>query len=355
MEQKRRLRLLEKISETDDTVTFRLDVADGQPFTYLPGQHVTLIFEVNGHEKRRAYSFSSSPATDTYPAITVKRVPNGEFSNLLLYRRAVGEIFTTTEANGHFLLPKRLPKSLFYIAAGSGITPIFSHLKTLLTPGAKRAGLQKIVLFYANRDSRSTIFKAQIDRWMADYPGLFDCVYFFSREKNAEHARFRHLNNELLEQELRRSFGGQLTAQHRRTSLFYFCAPQAMMRTARMTLRQLDFPEENMHFEAFAPAIAPTVRRINTAVTHRIIASSPSERIEFQVFDDETILDGALRQGIALPYSCKSGVCLTCLTRCVQGEVDMAFAQLTQRGRPGDMVNTCIGYAATDSVEIRYE
>ncbi len=355
MEQKRQLRLLEKITETPDTTTFRLETVDGQPMHYLPGQHLTFIFEVNGREKRRAYSFSSSPVTDLYPAITIKRVPNGEFSTRLLQQSQPGDVFTCTEPNGHFLLPEVMPKTLFYLAAGSGITPVISHLKTLLAPENKQPGQPKTILFYANRDSQHTIFKAQLDRWMTEQPAHFECVYFFSREKNAEHARFRHLNNEILEQELRRSFGGRFQAADRQHTQFYFCAPHAMMRMARMTLRQLGVPEENLHAEAFAPAIMPPVRRANPDITHRIVVSKAAERLEFQVFADETILDGALRQGLALPYSCKTGICLTCLARCVHGEVDMAFAQLTQRGRAGDAINTCIGYAVTDTVELKYD
>ena len=94
---------------------------------------------------------------------------------------------------------------------------------------------------------------------------------------------------------------------------------------------------------------------MDTSRTHHIIATGVDERVEFDIFDDETILNGALRQGIALPYSCKTGICLTCLARCVHGAVDMAYAQFTQRGRPGNMINTCIGYAAANSVEITYK
>ncbi len=354
MEQIRQLRLLEKIIETDDTFTFRLEPADSRPFSYQPGQYLTLHFAGIGQEKRRAYSFSSSPVTDTYPAITVKRIPNGEFSNRLLYRSLPGDLFTATGPNGHFLLPEPLPETLFYLAAGSGITPIMGHLRTLLASG-RTAPWPKILLFYANRDSRSTIFKAQLDHWMVEHPDRFKCVYFFSRERNAENARFRHLNNEILEHELRYSLGGQLTVHHRNTIQFYCCAPEAIMRMARMTLRQLDFPAENLHFEAFAPAIVPPLRRVNTSRTHHIVATGADERVEFEIFNDETILNGALRQGIALPYSCKTGICLTCLARCVHGEVDMVYAQFTQPGRPGDMINTCIGYATTDSVEITYK
>lgn len=355
MEQKRHLRILERITETDDTVTFRLEAADGQPFIYQPGQYVTLIFDVNGHEKRRAYSFSSSPVTDAHPSITIKRIPNGEFSTRLLRHALPGDTLLTTEANGRFLLPSPWPDVLCYLAAGSGITPVISHLKTLLAADAATFGQRKILLFYASRDSRSTIGKVQLDRWMAAYPDRFECVYFFSREKNAEHARFRHLNNELLEQELRRYFGGHVTDWHRAQTHFYFCAPPALMRMARMTLRQMDFPEENFHLEAFMPERISSKRLPDTTQTHHIVANFPTQRIEFQVYKGETILDGALRQGIALPYSCKAGVCLSCLARCVHGQVEVEFAQVTQLGKPGDLVNTCLGYATTETVEITYE
>ena len=355
MEQIRILRILEKITETEDTVTLRLEAADGRPFSYQPGQYITLIFEGNGQEKRRAYSFSSSPTVDRYPAITVKRMPNGEFSTWLLRHAMPGELLRTTDAHGYFLLASPWPDVLCYLAAGSGITPVLSHLKTLLAADAATFGSRKIILFYASRDSQSTIGKAQLDRWMAAYPDRFECVYFFSREKNAEHARFRHLNNELLEQELRRSLGGRLTAYHRSRIHFYFCAPPALLRMARMTLRQLDFPEKNFHLEAFTPERAVVKRALDTTHRHRIVAHWPSQRIEFQVFSGETILDGALRQGVALPYSCQAGVCLSCLARCVQGEVDIAFAQLTRLAKPGELVHTCLGYAATETVEIAYD
>ncbi len=354
MEQQRHLRILERITETDDTVTFRLEAADGRPFVYLPGQYITLIFNVNGHEKRRAYSFSSSPATDAHPTITVKRIPNGEFSTRLLRHAVPGDMLLTTEANGRFLLPKSWPNVLCYLAAGSGITPVLSHLKTLLAADDAPFGHRKIVLFYASRDSRSTIGKAQLDHWMALYPDRFECVYFFSREKNAAHARFRHLNNELLEQEVRRYFGGRFK-RHSPQTHFYVCAPPALLRMARMTLRQMDFPAENFHFEAFAPERVSTKRSPDTAHTHRVVAHWPNQSIEFQTFSGETILDGALRQGIALPYSCKVGVCLSCLARCVRGKVEVEFAQVTQLGKPGDLVNTCLGYAATETVEIAYD
>jgi ring-1,2-phenylacetyl-CoA epoxidase subunit PaaE len=107
--------------------------------------------------------------------------------------------------------------------------------------------------------------------------------------------------------------------------------------------------------ETFVPETHLPVRKIDPSKTHNIVAVGKNERIEFQTFEGETILNAALRQGIALPYTCKSGVCFTCLAKCVEGEVDVMFVDSTRREGPGQMVNTCIGYAVTDKVKLVYE
>ena len=354
MEQRRRLRILSKIPEAGDTATFVLEPADGLPLHYRPGQYLTLLFQSNGQEKRRAYSFSTCPGVDALPAITVKRVVNGEFSNYLLRHVQAGDLLEAIDPNGLFLLPEKQVDTLFFIAAGSGITPVFSQLKMLLQSRENAHRNTKIVLYYANRDSQSTIFKAQIDRWIAEYPARFKCIYFFSREKNVEHALSRHLNNELLEQLLLAYFQEKITPRQRRSTWFYLCAPTALMRMARMTLRTLDFPDEHIRQETFLPDTRLPDRIIDTSKMHTILAQGKNERIEFQTYEGETILNAALRQGIALPYTCKSGVCFTCLAKCTAGEVEVAFVDSTRREGPGSMVNTCIGYAVSERVELVY-
>lgn len=357
MEEKRLLRITGRVQETPEAYTFTLEPADGRPYDYRPGQYLSLIFDRNGREERRAYSFSTCPGVDDLPAITVKRVVNGEYSNRLIKRAEPGDTLPATPANGRFLLPERPVDTLVYLAAGSGITPVMGHLKCLLA--AKKTGTKakapKILLLYASRDSRSTIFKAQIDRWIAEFPGRFECTYFFSREKDVAHALFRHLNNGLFEQQLLRYFGAAVTARHKKSTLFYLCAPTALMRMATMTLRVLDFPDDSIIKETFVPDKNLPSRVINQNVTHTIVATGNNERIEFQTFEGETILGAALRLGIALPYSCKSGICLSCLAKCVQGEVDVVFSDQTRREGPGAMINTCIGYAVSERVEMDYQ
>lgn len=354
MEQIRRIRILEKRWETNDAATFTLTPDDGCDLDYLPGQYLSLIRTIHGVEKRRAYSFSSCPGVDPHPAFTVKRIPNGEFSNWLLRDVQPGDVLQTGAPAGRFLLPDAAPKRLFFLAAGSGITPVFSHLKALLA--ASRFPDVPVVLFYANRSSVQTIFKPALDRWIVEYPGRFSCTYFFSQEKNAPHALFRHLNNALFEEQLLHIFGGPISRADRAGAHFFLCAPQALVRMARMTLRTLDFPEEQLHQEVFIPAVPPPVAVVDPTKTYQVMATgSDGQRVVFQIFGGETILNGALRQGIALPYTCKSGVCFTCLARCIRGRIELRFGDQNRTEGPGALVNTCIGYPLTGAVEIVYE
>lgn len=363
MEHLRYLKILEKRWETPDAATFVLEPEGAQTYDYQPGQYLSVVREILGREKRRAYSFSSCPGVDAHPAITVKRVPNGEFSNWLLHQVNPGDVLLTGAPAGRFFLPEKPLRRLVYLAAGSGITPVFSHLKALFDAPKPSSGSSPayatdipVSLFYANRDSRHSIFKDQIEDWSARFPQRFQCTWLYSREKNVPNALNRHLNNALFEELLLKTFGGKSTASGRKDAHFMLCAPNAMMRMARMTLRVLDVPEDNIHAENFVPDTRLPKRTPNPAQTHRIrVTGRDGERAEFQIFAGETILNGALRQHIALPYTCKSGVCLTCLARCTHGTVEMDFVEQTRREGPGALINTCIGYAVTEEVDLVLE
>lgn len=345
----RRLRVVEKRRETDDAFTFTLEPADGLPYPYESGQFATLIFTVNGKERRRAYSFSSAPGLDLLPAITVKRVPNGEFSNYLINRIHPGDELHALEALGQFTLKQVRPadRQLFFIAAGSGITPVLSLIKTLLQDETAPF----VTLFYATRNAAHTIFKATIDAWMANFPDRFQCIYIFSAERHPDPPhRYSHLNNGLLE-----ALIGQYALFSPEALNFFLCAPEALMRMAEITLRYLGWDATQIHKEVFTPK--PTdnhfLPEVNPAIRHQIVVRGKKYNYEFEVFEGETILDGALRQGIVLPYNCKAGVCTACTGQCTAGAVKMLYNGSQRIGKAGELVYTCIGYAESGRVELK--
>ncbi len=351
MEKKLLWRVVEKRPEAPEVVTLKLALISGEEITYQPGQYLPIVRVFSHKEERRAYSFSSCPGVDALPAITIKRIPNGLFSSWLVQQVTEGEVLVSAEPAGRFLLPARRPERLLYVAAGSGITPILSHLKAIFQK--KDWEGVPVRLLYANRDSEHTIFKQQIDHWIAQWPGRFWVTYFFSREKSGLNAEHAHLNNGLFERHLLAFLGGRISASARRGLHTFLCAPVPLMRMARMTLRSLGFPEEHIHQETFTPDPRLRLRQPDPSRRHHITVVFPNgQRAAFEAFEGETILQAALRQGVALPYTCKSGVCLSCLARCVRGEVDVNFVEQTKREGPGALVNTCIGYAVSDAVEL---
>ncbi len=351
MEKRWRWRVAEKRQETPEAVTLQLELLEGGPIAYQPGQYLPVVRTFHLREERRAYSFSSCPGVDALPAITVKRIPNGLFSTWLVQQVREGDVLESAEPAGRFLLPEQTPGRLLYVAAGSGITPVLSHLKAIFQK--KAWATVPVRLLYANRDSKHTIFKEQIDAWIAQWPERFWVTYFFSGEKGQANAEHAHLNNGLFEKHLLAFTGGKTGPAVRQALHTFLCAPVPLMRMARMTLRALGFPEERIHQETFTPDARLRSREIDLSRRHRIVVMlRDGQRKEFETFGGETILQGALRQGVSLPYTCKSGICLSCLARCVRGEVDVDFVEQTKREGPGALVNTCIGYAVSEVVEL---
>lgn len=349
-----KLIIRKKIQETADTFSLVLEPAETENLDYLPGQYLPVIYSgITGREERRAYSFSSCPGVDPLPVITIRRVTNGAVSTWLTKHAAPGDVIRAAQPAGRFLLPAQLPETLVYLAAGSGITPIISHLKALFE--TEMPANKRVVLFYAARTPADTIFKSKIDDYLARFSDRFFCNYVFSREKNYPNSLFGHLNNTWFSSLIAALWPNGPSALDQKTTRFYLCAPKALMRMAQMTLRVMDFLPENIIQENFVPDMRLPSRVINPAKSHTVSVFKNGASQKFEVYQGETILNAALRQGIDLPYTCKSGICLSCLAQCTKGFADVAFVEQTLHKGPGDWINTCIAYPTTDQIELYYD
>src|SRR5205085_8178094 len=141
--------------ETNNAKTFVLQPLGDAVINFQAGQFLTFVFDTRFGEKRRSYSISSSPGMNEPLSISVKRVENGEFSRLLISHAKVGDVLNSSGVSGLFCLPDNMDAidQFFFFAAGSGITPIYSIIKTLLTTTKKM-----IVLIYSNKSEEDTIF-----------------------------------------------------------------------------------------------------------------------------------------------------------------------------------------------------
>ncbi len=321
--------------ETPDAKTFVLRPTDGQMVPYRAGQFLTFLFKSKGAELRRSYSLSSAPGVDADLAVTVKRVENGEISRYLFDRLHVGNGLRALPPSGRFFLNEDPSGDLVLIAAGSGITPVFSILKTALFAQPDR----RILLIYASRDARSTIFREALDALARQHPDRLTVVY----QRSAEGQR---LNNQRLERLVDRQVHG-----HRANSRVYLCGPSDFMRMARITLLFMGFHDEQIRQEHFVIETPPAPPRLS--VPSRVTLLFRGKPHLLQVPAGQYLLTAALAAGLPLPYSCRGGRCATCVARCLNGKIAMRINDvLTARDLAEGWVLTCTGYAETAEVTL---
>ena len=157
----RELRIAEVIEETADAKSIVFDIPAGaeDDFRYTPGQFLTLrIPSDQTGSVARCYSLSSSPTEDTQLKVTVKRTVDGYGSNWLCDNAEAGMDMHVLAPSGVFT-PKDLDQDFILLAAGSGVTPVMSILRSALAQGTGH-----IVMLYANRNENSVIFKDQLQK-----------------------------------------------------------------------------------------------------------------------------------------------------------------------------------------------
>lgn len=335
------LRVAQVIAETREAKTFVLEYCDHSKPVYQPGQFLTLVFYTAYGEKRRSYSISSAPALNEPLSITVKKVDNGEFSRWLISHVKAGDILYSSGINGFFRLPEEPAKTLqyFFIAAGSGITPCFSLLKTILANYDS-----EVVLIYSNKSREDTIFYAQLKQLEQRYQGRFTSRFLFS---NVFDVNLSRLSNWLLQKLL-----NELLVTDMRKVLFYVCGPFDYMRTVHITLLGL-VPASQVLKENFNTNPPLVVAKPPDTKAHNVTIHINGSGYTLQVQYPASILSAAKHNKIALPYSCEAGRCGSCAATCTRGKIWMAYNEVltddeVEKGR----VLVCQSFPVGGDVEI---
>ncbi len=349
MEQTITLRIREIIHEAIETKTFVFERTDGRLVEYQAGQFLTFLISQHGHEIRRSYSMSSAPSVDPFPAITVKRVANGEISRFWMDHAEVGDELTALLPSGRFTLdahedPLTEDSELFMFGAGSGINPLYSMIKETLTT---RPG-NKITLIYANRSEDHAIFFQSLQQWQSRYPERLKIIHYFSQPSESWEGLPGRINNSRLEKLMKELVKGQ-----GENARFYLCGPMPLMRTVTITLVFLGFRKEHIRKENFVVPVPPAPR---------IELEDRPVKIRFRETDYQllvpaniSILQAALNNGIKLPYSCKGGICSTCAGVCRSGKVQMTINDvLSDQEVKQGWILTCTGYPEDNEVFIEF-
>jgi ferredoxin-NADP reductase len=318
---------------------------NGHGIEYKAGQYITFIQQTTHESIRRSYSIASAPLINEPLTIGVKRIENGAFSRELVDHAKPGDELLTIGAGGFFILPNDISgiKQIFLLAAGSGITPIFSLLKTILHFHPRI----HVVLIYSNPSPEKTIFFSQLNRLKEKFSDRFLLRFLFSNSADLFSAR---LNRELLT---------QLTKAHSLCSynetLFYLCGPEAYMRMCIYTLQEEHVPKENIRKENFIIQGNQPVKKVPPDTTaHKVSIQYANEIYEFKVQYPDSILQAAKKENISLPYSCEVGRCGNCAAKRIDGNVWLSYNEvLTEKDLQDGLTLTCVGYPIDGDVTLK--
>jgi ring-1,2-phenylacetyl-CoA epoxidase subunit PaaE len=350
------LRVAEVRRETDDSVVLSFEVPPQlqDTFRFEAGQYLTLKRGTGPEEARRSYSICSAPGEAL--RVGVRRVPRGLFSPWVTGVLKAGDTLDVMEPQGKFgaVLGQARPRHVLLIAGGSGITPILSILRTLL----QQADPPQCTLLYGNRTTASTMFKEELEDLKNRHLTRLALHAVFSREQMDSPMAGGRLDGERIATFLRTLVDPQGIDQA------FVCGPHAMNDEAEAALRAAGVPAERIHVERFglppgvlAAAAAPEAQPEDADyATLTLVRDGLTRTIQFDKEADPNILEAAARQGLDVPYSCKSGVCATCRARLIEGEVrmDRNFA-LEKADLDAGFILTCQAHPLTDRVVVSFD
>ena len=341
--------------ETVDCVSISFEVPEElkDQFIYKQGQYLTLRTTINGEEVRRSYSVCSSPL-DNELRIAVKAVENGSFSKYANELLQKGEVIEAMPPLGKFFteLNPEHKKRYVAFAAGSGITPILSIIKTTLLTEPN----SEFTLVYGNRNRHTIIFKEELEALKNRFINRFRVIHILSREKMDAPINFGRIDLTKCETLFTKAINVESTDE------FFLCGPEEMIFSVKETLEKKGVDKKKVHFELFTSAASlkrPTVQHtsISNEVKSKITIKLDGTAFDFDLgFEGESVLDAALKQGADLPFACKGGVCCTCRAKLVEGEVDMDLNYgLEPEEIEQGFILTCQSHPRTKKVVIDFD
>ena len=345
------LKVIDIKNETSDTVSVAFEIPEGDKntFDYTSGQYLTLKLDINGNEERRSYSMCSSPFSGEPIRIAVKRVDKGLVSNHINDVIKVGDQIEVMSPQGSFTLETSLEQKTYVaFAAGSGITPIWSMIKSVLDnePGSK------FVLFYGNKTSDSTIFKNEIDSLTGDRLSVY---HILSREETGNSITNGRIDKNKATELLKSNL------DLLKSKAFFMCGPEEMIFNVKDVLQTLGVSENKIKFELFTtPVLLAAEKEVdvsNFTGTAKVKVIYDEEEITFDLSSDgENVLEAAMRHDVDAPFSCKGAVCCTCKAKVTEGKMIMdANYALSDEEVAEGFVLACQAHPASENVVVDFD
>ncbi len=318
-----KLKIKNLMSLTNDCVGIELDIPESLKnlFSFRSGQYLTLRHEINGEKLARSYSLYSSPSENSW-RVAVKRVQNGRFSNYANDHLKVGDQIEVMPPQGNFVNELDASKEKLYVffTAGSGITPILSHIKDIIDNEPK----SRLMVFYGNQKVDSIIFKESLEDLKDEHIDRLSVFHFLTKELPSAPLFSGRITPEKVDQL------GKIFFSYSDISEVFLCGPGPMILSLKDHLISNGISSERVHYELFSTdgivrkSAAEKLTKVDREKSSRIKIQLDGDQFEFDLdYGGKSVLDAALDHGADLPFACKGGVCCTCRALVKDGEVAM--------------------------------
>ncbi len=341
---------------TADATVVSFDVPEKlkEQFLYSHGQHLTFIKDIDGEQLRRSYSLCSSPLENEWK-VAVRQVEDGRFSTYVNTQLKAGDSLEVMPPHGRFFcaIDKKKAKRYVAFAAGSGITPILSIIKTHLAEEENSS----FSLFYQNRKVQTIMLREEVEGLKNRYLGRFELYHLLTREERDAPLFNGRLNPEKLA-EINKKIMDFYEVDE-----FFLCGPSELIFMLQDYFINLGINKKNIHFELFDTPTNKSGKRhkakpiVPSEDLTKVTIISNGTTMSFEMKQDgESVLDAALRHNADLPFACKGGVCSTCRAKVIEGEVDMEVNYALEEDEvENGYVLTCQSIPKTKHIIVDYD
>ncbi|MCW8876369.1 MAG: phenylacetate-CoA oxygenase/reductase subunit PaaK [Kangiellaceae bacterium] len=344
---------------TKDAVAVSFDVPESlrEEYQYIQGQHLTLKADIDGEDVRRSYSICHSAQSQKL-TVGIKRIETGVFSNFANEKLEKGMTLEVMPPQGHFYTEVDGGNNKHYlmVAVGSGITPMLSHIETILEAEPNSI----VTLIYGNKSTPLMMFREKLCFLKNKFITRLHWINLFTREENDAEL----FNGRISAQKLIDLHAAKMVDLDGVDEVF-LCGPETMINEVNEFFKANNKPTENIHYELFFAGSAEEsahekqaerVEKYGEKIAKVSVKVAGRKTLLDLAMGGDNILDAAMENGADLPFSCKGGVCATCKAKVVKGKVEMDMNHsLTPQEVEEGMILTCQSHPISDEVEVDFD
>lgn len=332
---------IKRITLDSVVLTLKIKPELKQFYNFYAGQYVTLELEIDGVTVRRSYSICSEPGDETFE-VGIKKVQNGIFSTYVNEKLRINDSIKVGKPEGRFIWEPNENEKIMAIAAGSGITPIMSIIKSVI----KHSEKSSLTLIYCNKSPDKTMFYKELQLLAKDFPNCLNIHWTFT-EANEKYANFGRVDENYI--------NFVLNKNKIKPKKYFLCGPEKMIDLSKNFLIKKGISENQILFELFKET--SNKKEINEASNSGFLNIKYDDVFyKLPLNAEKTILDIALQAKINVPYSCQGGVCCSCIGKITEGEAKMKSNQvLTDEEIREGLILTCQAVSISEKITIDYD